>query len=148
VCGYQPPLKFADDSFDALYSISVWSHFPEDVGMEWLREVKRVTKPGAILIITTAGKNVLADWREKAPRWKNVTDEEFEKEKYIYKEYLNLNSQGEYYPGISGEGSWGGTLLHPDYVREAWGQLFNIKTILEGGMNGMQDIVVMENNKG
>ncbi len=45
-----PPLPVGDKAFDALYCISVFTHLPEDLHMAWINEIRRVLKPGGVLI--------------------------------------------------------------------------------------------------
>ena len=44
------PLPFDDAAFDVVYSISVFSHLPEDMHTVWLGDSRRVTKPGGSLL--------------------------------------------------------------------------------------------------
>jgi SAM-dependent methyltransferase len=53
--GLRPPLKFQNDMFDFIYSISVFTHLSEEVSQQWIAELYRVARPGAILVITTNG---------------------------------------------------------------------------------------------
>jgi 2-polyprenyl-3-methyl-5-hydroxy-6-metoxy-1,4-benzoquinol methylase len=46
-------LKFPDDSFDAVFSVSVLEHIPEDGDSRTIRELVRVVKPGGLVIVTT-----------------------------------------------------------------------------------------------
>lgn len=50
-----PPLPFADATFDAVYNFSVFTHLSESVQREWVKELMRVLKPGGLLACTTAG---------------------------------------------------------------------------------------------
>ena len=45
-------LSYADNSFDAVYSISVIEHIPGDGDIAALREMERVVRPGGIIAIT------------------------------------------------------------------------------------------------
>lgn len=46
-------LTFADDSFDAAFSISVLEHIPDRGDTAALRELVRVVKPGGLVVVTT-----------------------------------------------------------------------------------------------
>lgn len=51
----EPPLPLPDDGFDAVYGISVLTHLPERLGLDWLAELRRVVRPGGLLLLTTHG---------------------------------------------------------------------------------------------
>ncbi|MBV8847969.1 MAG: class I SAM-dependent methyltransferase [Methylobacteriaceae bacterium] len=53
--GALPPLPLADARFDLVYSVSVFTHLPERMQFQWLRELQRVTRPGGFLLLTTRG---------------------------------------------------------------------------------------------
>jgi SAM-dependent methyltransferase len=55
--GASSRLNFADESFDFIYAISVFTHFPEDLQRFWIDELYRVSKPGGILYLTTCGRS-------------------------------------------------------------------------------------------
>jgi len=50
-----PPLPFDDGAFDLIYAISVFTHWPDALQSEWMAELRRVLRPGGILLITTLG---------------------------------------------------------------------------------------------
>lgn len=52
VNGAAPPLPFADEAFDAIYSISIFTHLPEPMQFAWLSELRRVLRPGGVLLTT------------------------------------------------------------------------------------------------
>lgn len=52
--GLAPPLRYADESFDLVYAVSVFTHMPEDLGLAWVAELRRVLRPGGYLLFTTA----------------------------------------------------------------------------------------------
>ena len=50
-----PPLPFDANSFDFIYSISVFTHLSESVSKQWIDELYRITRPKGIIIISTNG---------------------------------------------------------------------------------------------
>jgi len=49
------PLAYADESFDLVYALSVFTHLTEAVGDAWVRELARVLRPGGLLAFSTHG---------------------------------------------------------------------------------------------
>lgn len=49
---FDPPLKYADNTMDLVYSVSTFSHFSFADAKLWLRELARVTKPGGLMCLT------------------------------------------------------------------------------------------------
>ena len=45
-------LTYADDSFDAAYSVSVLEHIPDDGDSAAMRELMRVVRPGGVVVVT------------------------------------------------------------------------------------------------
>jgi SAM-dependent methyltransferase len=50
-----PPLPFPADHFDCVYAVSVFTHLPADAHAAWAAELRRVLKPGGLLICTLNG---------------------------------------------------------------------------------------------
>ena len=48
-----PPLDFADASFDVVMAISIFTHFTEQEQFAWLAEARRLLRPGGLLVATT-----------------------------------------------------------------------------------------------
>jgi len=40
----EPPLPYVNDSFDIIYSISIFTHLPADLHFKWFNELIRITK--------------------------------------------------------------------------------------------------------
>ena len=51
----EPPLPFADAFFDLVYSFSVFTHLDERQQLLWRDEIRRVLKPGGVLVMSTQG---------------------------------------------------------------------------------------------
>ena len=62
--GLAPPLEHADESFDLVYALSVFTHLPEGLQLAWMRELERLLRPGGFLLLTTHGER----YRERLSR--------------------------------------------------------------------------------
>jgi SAM-dependent methyltransferase len=51
----EPPLPYVDNSFDAIYGISIFTHLPEDLHYKWFYELVRISKNGAVIFLTLHG---------------------------------------------------------------------------------------------
>jgi SAM-dependent methyltransferase len=51
-----PPLPYADGSFDILYAYSVLTHLSTELASQWLMEFKRLVKPGGLVWFTVHGE--------------------------------------------------------------------------------------------
>ncbi len=54
-----PPLEHPDGHFGLIYAISVFTHMPEDLGAAWLAELRRLLRPGGLLLVTLNGSSWL-----------------------------------------------------------------------------------------
>jgi SAM-dependent methyltransferase len=55
--GLAPPLAFDTGRFDLVYALSVFTHLPAELQLLWMRELERVLRPGALLILSTHGEH-------------------------------------------------------------------------------------------
>jgi SAM-dependent methyltransferase len=51
-----PPLPYPAEAFDLVYALSVFTHLGEDLQHAWMRECRRVLKPGGFLVFSTMGE--------------------------------------------------------------------------------------------
>jgi SAM-dependent methyltransferase len=56
----EPPLPYAEGSFDFLYAFSVFTHMSVELASSWVREFERVVKPGGLLWFTIHGMSYRA----------------------------------------------------------------------------------------
>lgn len=54
-----PPTRFAANTFDVIFAYSVFSHLAEPVALGWVKEFRRILRPGGILVATTQGRSFL-----------------------------------------------------------------------------------------
>lgn len=138
VTSFDPPLPFPDESFDCVYSISVFTHLPLHLQWPWLREINRILKQGGLALISTSGFRAL-DYRRNVRQqegWVNVSDADLRLEGVIYKGVDIKNN-----PGTVRD--YGYVAHDPEWVRREWGRLFHFKDILLGGAGYVQDLNVM-----
>ena len=123
-----PPLKFDNSYFDLVYSISIFTHLPEDMQMSWLKELSRVTKIGGYALITVHGKYMFPAYR--------LSEHELSK----FKESGFYYSEAGETEGLP---SFYGSTIHSDkYIKSKWSKFFEIREIVRGGANGHQDVVI------
>jgi len=134
---FYPPLPCPDAKFDLIYAISVFTHLGEKDQRLWLAELHRVALPGAIVIITTQGqygmegfrKGLLPGSAEFLARLNGHGD---------------LSNEGVIFEPYEPEGAYGLAFHDPEYIRREWGRTFRILTLIPNGVDGWQDVVVME----
>jgi SAM-dependent methyltransferase len=55
-----PPTNYPDGFFDVVYGVSVLTHLDEETQFRWLKELRRITAPGAILMLSVIGETLRA----------------------------------------------------------------------------------------
>lgn len=146
---FKPPLRYDTASMDMIYSVSTFSHLsPPDHG-PWLTELCRVTKPGQFCFLTTEGPTALAFMKHEFSD--HSADKQLRETGVLYKEYPFIaEERGRRYKipianvGLGFTGSYGNTVLLPDYVRSAWpASGFEVIDVIEGIIDHRQDLVVL-----
>jgi SAM-dependent methyltransferase len=114
----EPPLPFADDSFDAIYGVSVFTHLRAPWEARWLAELHRVLRPGGIILMTLHGQTAI-DFQRLDPATYRALQQRVESEGLAV---VSANAQLD------------GFIEHPDeyvnvyhsmaHVRDIWGKWF------------------------
>lgn len=55
----EPPIALPENSFDFIYSISVFTHLSEASILAWMKEIHRLLRTGGYFLFTTHGENFL-----------------------------------------------------------------------------------------
>ena len=110
-----PPTEYAPDSFDFIYAISVFTHLDAPYQFQWLEELRRIAKPGGVLLLTVDSS--LAGEKD-----------------FVF--------QRSYEDGLFP--AWYQNAFHSEkYVRENFGRYFEVLGYLPRGMNEHQDVVLL-----
>jgi SAM-dependent methyltransferase len=147
--GKKPPLPYDDETFDLIFSLSIFSHLPESLLGRWLHDLWRVLTPGGILILTTHGITALniiqnsqvhRDLFQMSVNEADTLLKTLEKESFVFRAYpknvLEIAQAGDEY---------GNTFIHPAYIQKMWDtDNFHLEAFLPGGLRGWQDITVLK----
>lgn len=52
----EPPTPYVAASFDLVYALSVFSHLSEPIQRAWVAELRRVLRPGGLLVVSVLGE--------------------------------------------------------------------------------------------
>jgi 2-polyprenyl-3-methyl-5-hydroxy-6-metoxy-1,4-benzoquinol methylase len=125
-----PPTNYADGSFDIIYGISVMTHLDENTQMLWLRELKRIARPGAILALSVMGEKLRAT-RMPASLANAFAEKGFAAFVPDYSTAHSEFSHHEYYQEA----------YHTlDYITANWGRYFEVVEYVE---TKFQDLVIL-----
>ncbi|MEM9553253.1 MAG: class I SAM-dependent methyltransferase [Acidobacteriota bacterium] len=124
-----PPLPFPRARFDAVYAVSVFTHFAADEQRAWAQELARVVRPGGFAAITTMGPLAFGSFHElqTADRLADLDDGGF-----VY------DRGGE---AFNQRGAFHTPRALADFF-EPYG--WALRRSLEGGIDGFQDLHLLE----
>jgi SAM-dependent methyltransferase len=124
--GLAPPLSYADESFDLVYALSVFTHLTAELQTAWRDELRRVLRPGGRLLVTTHGNAYL-------PRLDGDERARFERGELVVRwgDLPGSNLCSAYHP--------------EQYVRTSLAHGFELTTIEPEGARGnpTQDLIVL-----
>jgi SAM-dependent methyltransferase len=123
-----PPTKYPDGAFDFVYSVSVFTHLPEDMQHVWLKELARIIAPGGWAIFTTHGEKFFVYLSEQER--KEVLEKGFA---------YNVGDNTEGLPSFYQK-----SFHTHEYIRREWSRYFELVTIRKEGLSGHQDAVLLK----
>lgn len=128
----EPPMPFAEESFDLAIGLSVFTHLPEAMQDPWLRDLGRVIRPGGYLLLTIHGTKHF----QRVPE----ADRAAALQAGIYYERVGAT---EGLPDF-----YQATYHTPGYIRRHWSHYFDIIDVRERAIDDHQDIVVCRARQG
>ena len=147
VNSFDPPLPYADASFDLVYSISIFTHIDRDSQDRWLEELHRVLRPGGMALVTVAGETIRQQFRT-GQMVSNTSDftgaikgSDTDEDAVAFFPYERSNWNEADFPGIGA--NYGMTFNDPADVAGRWSQTFDVLDQHAGAINNGQDLVVM-----
>ncbi|UJX45057.1 class I SAM-dependent methyltransferase [Xanthobacter sp. YC-JY1] len=139
------PLPAADGSFDAVVSISVFSHLSERDHLFYLSELHRVSAPGALLFLSIHGDRAFARACDETPIFEMLAIPEPE----LAAARPSMGG-GHGYVFIRQDGhltsaayDYGITFVSAAYVRAHWSRWFDVVKVGAGALHDFQDVVVL-----
>ena len=126
-----PPTRYANDTFDVIYSVSLFTHLDERLQLQWLEELARILKPKGTLLTTIHGKFARASCTANEL---NELDRKGVAFRVDRKGLFKLDGLPDFYQ----------TTFHtPAYVASVCGKYFEVIDHIEGGLGQHQDLVVL-----
>lgn len=130
-CSLMPPMDYEDGSFDVIFGISVVTHLSEANHLAWLKELRRLIRPGGIVVLTVLGLQSIAKYMHL------LESREFVDRGFAF--FTNSNAIGK----IIGVEDYYGTTFHlPQYIFSKWSEYFNIEKYVASGFSH-QDVAVL-----
>jgi SAM-dependent methyltransferase len=123
----KPPVEYADETFDFIYGISVFTHLPEKLQRLWLGELSRIMKPGGIGLFTTHGEKYFGNLPDSAKQ-------ELTTKGFHYSVGLPTDGLPEYYQT---------SFQTVNYVSRVWSKYFDVLEVRQEGINNNQDAVLV-----
>jgi SAM-dependent methyltransferase len=141
-------LPFPDNHFALVFAVSVLTHLDESDQDRVLAELRRVTRPDGILLVTTHGERAV-----QRARWDDRLFGILDIDVDAFRAAVNTYARGSlaFVPQrghlTTNDFTYGITFLPEAYVRSHWGAWFAIERIAHGALQNFQDIVVMRPRK-
>ena len=138
----EPPLPYDDGSFDFVYAISIWSHFGEAAAVRWLDEMRRVLRPGGLLVLTVQGPHSIAYFGSRGLWYRDD----------LAQAVADLSASGFHYREAFGKGGdwgvenpeWGMAFLTPEWLLVHTTPRWAVRWLATGRAEGNQDVVVLQ----
>src|SRR5713101_838163 len=133
---FDPPMPYPDNYFDVVYSHSVFTHLSYDDHFRWLREIRRILKPGGFAFLTVATENGLYVTRY------NELEKEFS-QRFLTDGFIDVANLSYIGVDTGRKGYYRLVFQTRQFILENWGKLFSVQRIIPCYMEH-QDLVIMK----
>ncbi|MBT5901167.1 MAG: methyltransferase domain-containing protein [Opitutaceae bacterium] len=121
-----PPTSFADGFFDAIYSVSVFTHLPEEMQTAWIQEMHRILEPGGIFVPSVHGERY---WSQDPE-----VEQEVRKSGFAYRTGEITDGLPDFYM----------VAYHAiEYIEQKWAPWFELLAHHPSHIDGAHDAVVL-----
>lgn len=127
----RPPTAFPDESFDSVIGVSVFTHLIESDQFLWLEELRRITRPGAVLMLSFHGEGSLL--------WARIPESAYAQ---LRRHGITDVPNHLYDADLPQEDYYRDTFHTERYVRENWGRYFRVLEIRHHYLSH-QDLVIL-----
>jgi len=132
-----PPLKYQSEMFDLVWAHSVFTHLDEGLQFKWLNELKRITKPNGIVVISVHGPYAWSVRRRPKGGEKEL-EKELEKNGFVFlhresfKRVFSFQFQSAYHT--------------KEYIEREFSKYFEVTEYIPRGMGGRLDMIILQKN--
>lgn len=122
-----PPTEFPTGYFDIVYSVSVFTHLPEELQFAWLCELRRIVREGGIAIVSVHGEHY----------WQSGSDD-------VREDVMTKGFAYRTGPVTEGLPDFYMVAYHAEeYVRTRWAWFFEVVEVRKKYIHGLHDAVVL-----
>lgn len=142
----EPPMPFQADIFEVVVGVSVFTHLSRNYQELWLKEVRRVLKPGGLFLASTHGAFAYQGSAAR-PAMKGGSQSLLSRLVRLKGDLETLGIidaiRDESLKGIAPDSYYRSVYQSPSCTRRSFSRYFEIVSYIERGINGFQDLVVM-----
>ena len=156
----RPPIPYEAGEFEAVISISIFTHLNEKSQDEFLGELSRVVSDDGVLFLTVHGERALQRAVDEPTirSMISVPDKAFETARQQFQAgqlafilqqgHLTTGSPNNILDATQEPFEYGITFTPESYIRNHWSRWFDIVGLHSGALHDFQDVVVLRNKAG
>jgi len=127
-----PPLPYPEATFDAVYAISVFTHFDAEEQKAWAAELARVIRPGGVAALSLMGPHAFGSFREIATE---------ENRRRLQEEGFHFDPGGKSF-------NQRGAFHTEQGIESLFAPAFDLLSWRRGALDGFQDLALLRRKAG